>query len=740
MAIPTITFPTSLDTDDTLYSVKDSLYLALSKDYNPGDTVVYVEANESKMDLFPDTGIITLVENCSEPEYRAVSLHYTAKSTIDYTFSGLSVLPETPNTYKKSGATQVVMNVVAQHHNAIKDAIISIENYVGKEIATESDKVNRPFTGNLVQRTEYLLSKVFYPRAWFTADKTIGLAPLTVTFNNLSFQLGEALPDNNIDFYWDFGDDTGSNANTFSYYTTETTTTHTYYTPGIYTVKLKAKNKYGEDIVYFENLINARYEAPDTAEIDVSIGSAQIYFPASGFTKVLAGSTVVIYTLGQAINPSTGKTYAGETVDANNEPVDPITNYTWNLSDDLTHGNDATTSAIYTIGGLYNIVLRCDTRSGAYRITTVYDRINVTESFNGWLFTLESGSIARASEMGFNSETFKTKQLNYTTISRNPQFLSLENNATRLVAEFYRNTNFNTQSNVSSGEGIGGNAIIHYASGRNSTDPSTFENIQAVLFNGFSETYGAFASYPRPWNWIAFNNEEITWFLLGNAINQPPGSSPTNLELIENNLTDQTYVVSKTFNTSSFSGGASYLQYNAGEFDANGDPEDGNFSAYRYAWRDRNAYILKNITYGEAFEIKSFFSSVEDEANIFGSFTQLADLVGPRKTEGILLNLTQGLYFFNNTGAVSLFDPIEQVWKTGGPGYNSIVFNNLQDKTVQTYDEESNTLVGTTDNTSAAYLSFDYSTDAYIKYNEIDLTFTKLNQRPSGEQWLFGTY
>lgn len=736
MAIPSITYPTTLDTDDTLYSVKDSLYLTLSSDYNPGDTLIYVEANADKMDLFPDTGIITLVEQCSEPEFRAVSLHYTTKDNQNFTFGGLTVLPETPNTYKKAGASTVVMNVVAQHHNSIKDAIIAIENYVGKS----SDTTTRPFTGNLVQRTEFLLGVVFTPRAWFSVDKTIGLSPLTVTFTNLSFQLGEDLPDNTISYYWDFGDGSGSIVPNFSYYTTEKVVTHTYYNPGIYTVRMKVVNKYGEDIVYFENLINAKYEAPDEAVLNVSTGATQIYFPASGYTKVLAGSPVVIYTLADQINPSTGKTYAGETVNASNQPIDPILTFTWDLSDDLTHGNDPTTTAVYTIGGLYNIVLRCDTRSEAYRITTVYDRINVIESYNAWLFNLTSGSIARANEMGFNSEVFKTTQIPYTTISRNIDFISGSLNAVQLVREFYRNTNLNAKSTASSGQGLGSTAIIHYASGRDETDPSTFETINAIEFNGFTETYSSYDGYDRPWNWIPFNGVGFTYFLLGNALNQPPGSSPTNMDLVYADLPSETYTIANTFSSANFIGSSSYLMYNAGDYDTNGDPVYGNFSAYRTTWRDRSGYILKNYVVGDAFQIKAFFGTEEDGVSLIANFNQLPDLVGPAKTEGILLNLNTSMFFFNNTGSISSFDPLENVWRTGGPGYNSIVFNNLQDTTVQDYDNEANTLVGTTDGASTAYLSFDYSNNAFIKYSDVDLTFTRLNARPTGEQWLFGTY
>ena len=105
-----------------------------------------------------------------------------------------------------------------------------------------------------------------------------------------------------------------------------------------------------------------------------------------------------------------------------------------------------------------------------------------------------------------------------------------------------------------------------------------------------------------------------------------------------------------------------------------------------------------------------------------------------------LLNLTTGLFFFNNSGSVLLFDVTTNVWKTGGPGYNSITYTNLQDTSAPNYDDENNSLVGTTDFGDNAFLSFDYSNNAFMKFNDIDLTFTKLNSRPEGEQWIFGSY
>ena len=733
MALPTILYPSQSDTNLTLYSVKDTLSLTLAKDYKPGDKVIYVEQNENVMALFPTTGIITLTEQCSDPEYRAVSFHYGLKNNIDYYFTDLTILPDTNDSEKRSVITKVTMNVVAQHHNALKDAIIAIQNRIG----LKNDKTTNAFDGNMVERTEYLLGVVFTPRAWFISNKQIGVAPFTVEFTSKSFQLGEDLLNNSIKYYWDFGDAKGSNTSAFPFSTTEPTITHIFETPGIYTIKLKVVNKYGEDTIVFQKMINVRYYAPDTATIEYHTAGNQIWFTTEKYLKTPAGLSVYLY-IPSGVNPLTGNMYTGEIIGANGSITDKITEYTWNLSDDLAHPNSISTNALYTVGGYYDVILRTDAASNAFRITTLPAYINVVERTNAWLF-LKTVNNIYANEMGFLSETFKNIQLATTAISRNDTFLSSQSNQTQLLKEFYRNTNLVNKSVTDSG--LNGTGLIHYAGGRFATDAPSTEIIKATNFNGYSETYSTYPEYSgRPWNWIPFNFAGHTYFILGNAASQPAGTSPTNLQLLDNNIQDETYSVLETFSTEDFVGQANSLTYNAAIFDNSGQSTYGNFSAYRYGFRNGLGFILKNNTVGSGFQIKSFYGTESDASYAVSTFTKLPDIVGPAKLEGQLVFMSNLLYFFNNTGAISAFNPTTSSWSTGGPGLNSIAFNNLQDQTVQDYDDDTNTLMVTTDKNHSAYLSFDYSNKSYLKWNDLDLTFTSLNPRPAGNQWLFDTF
>jgi hypothetical protein len=113
---------------------------------------------------------------------------------------------------------------------------------------------------------------------------------------------------------------------------------------------------------------------------------------------------------------------------------------------------------------------------------------------------------------------------------------------------------------------------------------------------------------------------------------------------------------------------------------------------------------------------------------------------GNAKLEGQLVGLANGVYFFNNTGEIAVYSPATNTWAVGGPGAGSPSFRSLQDSTTAGFDEVTNTLVAASDGDRRAYLSFDYSRSAFIKFTEADLSFTALPARPAGEQFVAGVY
>jgi hypothetical protein len=56
------------------------------------------------------------------------------------------------------------------------------------------------------------------------------------------------------------------------------------------------------------------------------------------------------------------------------------------------------------------------------------------------------------------------------------------------------------------------------------------------------------------------------------------------------------------------------------------------------------------------------------------------------------------------------------------------------------FDKQSHTLLAASDGDRTAYLSYDYSPNAFIKFNGQDITFTIVTARPIGEQFVMGIY
>jgi PKD repeat protein len=716
--IPSPKFPESLDNSETLFLARDALRVRLAQDYIPGDKTLYIDDTESIMSEFPNSGIITLTEQCSEPTLRAVAFYYSSKTAN--TFENIELLPEFTDVSKSKDITNVTLNVVAKYHNNIKDALIQIEQYLGVK-GTED-------TETLVGRINRLKNKAYYPKPWFSVNATLGLFPLTVTFKNECFGYGPEAT-----FLWDFGD---SDTSTSS----ELEVEKTYTEPGKYTVSLTVTNDYGTETCTFEDLIFARAEAPHEAIIEFAEKPNQIITEATfdGDGNILTPPKIrakindfIDLSIPSGTNPDTGRSYSGEELDGG-DPIDPIVSYIWSLGDDLKHSTLPATKASYSLGGQYDLVLRVDTEIGAYFITEYEDSLEIIEDKNLWLWTIDS-NIATAHEYGLLSETFKTGKT--LTITRNDDFLDGTNNETQAKKEFSRNVAFAPRGTDSSGDG--GTTMLYYASGGNVIAD---QSIKVIEYEGFAETYSTKTAIAnRPWNWIALSSSNKTYFAFGR--------SPTDSVLNESVQTKTTYNLNTFTPTNTALTSANY-QNGAGELayhitvDSNDNdiPDYGYFAVYRTAWKDQTGYIARNDGVGDFFRIKSFYKTVGTAAEPFTSITKLSDITGTTKLEGQMVPLTSGVFFFNNSGNISAYNDSAGLWESGIAGSSTASFRSVQDSSVTGYDDTSNSLLAASDNERLAYLSFDYSSDAFTKFNGADLTFNKLGSRPIGTQFIIGVY
>jgi PKD repeat protein len=603
---------------------------------------------------------------------------------------------------------------------------------------------------------------VLVPKAWFSSDVRTGNVPLEVEFEDMSFRLGTDGNSGEVKITWDFGDQASSVVSMISAIsevpdgavdvivrdTDGGKIKKTYHSPGLYDVKLTVENDFGSDVCIFPEYINARVKAPNEAIIR--------YVPNSATQDGTAGvppdgpfeqvpkirspiNTLIQIEIPNGENPSTpGYSYAGELLNDSDEAIDPISHYTWALGDDLTHPNASSTKASYSVGGIYDLKLRADTTYGSYRITTYEDSIDIVENQNLWLWTFQNTDIVRSYEYGLISETFKLTPASTLTLNRDESFLEGVPNAAQQRREFIRNTGFAPRSTTSSGKQ--GLSLLYWASGRGASDPVSSEEIKVVEFDGFNGTYVTRPSITRQWNWANFNSNTKSYFIFGGVDDYPPNTSPTNVQKDVMDLVTLSVDSTVQLTADNYLNGANELTQNVATYDDTGDTNSGHFSAYRTAWKDNAGYMVRNDAVGAFFRLKSFYRTEGTISNPFINIRKLQDIQGPTKLEGELINLSQGVYFLNNSGSVSKFDPEASVWATGGPGVNSLLYRNLQDTSISGYDDQSNTLLVDSDGDKRAYMSFDYSSSAFAKFNEIDLTFTSLGSRPEGDQWLMGVY
>jgi PKD repeat protein len=750
-------YPEFFDTDESLHLVHDSMRARLAADYSPGDTSITVEGDPLTLTRWPTTGLITLTEQCSEIEDRAISFSYTDFDPTTGVFSGLELLPGFTDSVKLKRMTYVTQNVMDSHHNSLKDTIIAIQEFVGVEGAVD----DLPFGDTMEGRTNFLRRVALAPKAWFTADKRTGLAPLEVEFKDLSFRLATDGTVGPVTITWEFGDNTASLVSTVSatsvvpedsedFYVYDSDggiIKKTYLQPGIYDVTVRVENEFGSDECTFQDFIKVRSPAPNEAIIRFVDSQGQLTTPgtpSNGPFEIPPMIRSPINTLiGMEIlsgeNPATpGYTYAGEALGNDDTPIDPISSYTWALGDDLTHPNAPDTTASYGVGGIYDLKLRVDTEFGAYRITTYEDAIDIVENYNLWYIAFQDSENIRAYEYGLISETFKLNSSSSYPVTRDSSFLNGEPQAAKQIAEFEHNVSFSPVGTTSSG--AGGSVLLSWASGRAASDARSLEEIKMVEYNGFTDTFLTRSSLNRPWNWANLSASSTSYYAFGAPATDPePDTSPTNTQRMSLDLATMT-ATTVTMTVDDFFNGAGDLLQNPSIFDEDGDSQYGHFSVYRTTWRDGVGYIARNDGVGPFFRIKSFYRTEGSSSSPFQRVRKLTEIGGPTKLEGGLAPLSLGVYFFNNSGSISMFDVAAGVWRLGGPGVNSVAYRSIQDTTVAGFDSAANRLQVATDGDRRAYITFDYSPNAFLKFSEVDTTFSTLGSRPSADQFIIGIF
>jgi PKD repeat protein len=668
-------YPSQFDDEKNLLIAHDSLQVTLKRDHYIGENFVLVDGDTNK---FPENGIITLTDQCSDPNDRSVSFYYGKKNKEG--FFELELLPESRDVFKSKKLTTVSQQVMAEYHEIIKNSIIAIEEFMG----TRNTIDTQPNGSTIFGRINFLRNLLYAPKAWFEADKVLGLAPLTIKFKSVS-------SGKDIICDWNFGDGTEDQ-------TINPEIIKIYTEPGIYDVSLTVSNAFGSDNVIFQKMIQVKAEAPEEAFIEFTPSENQILDAQQKLRTSI--NEIINLEVPQGISPKNAtKRYSGEAVNDEQQPLNAITKYTWNLSDDLPHDNLPKTVASYSIGGLYDAILRVDTKFGTYRTTIMPKSIDVIEFINLWLWT-KTDSAYSAHEFGLICETFKSNYNIPLIINRNNDSLISD----RSKKEFQFNNGFAPKNNSS---GHKGNVLLFWASDEN--------KIEFVEYNAFLDTYN-FSINPmtRPWNWVSLISPTTIYFILGTTEGlPPPTTSPTN-------QTKTCFSIGDGFTKNeplTYLNGAHELGKNAVTYDKYGEPTEGHFSIYRTAWKDQSGYLLRSSDQGN---LSNFYKTEGTLGYPFINLTKLVDMPHLNNKDGQMVSLSEGIYFFGSTGTVAAFKDTTGTWEVGPQANINNEF-----------------ILATSDGDKRAYLT---TKDKLIKFNEVDLTFTTIASIPGTEQWLIGVY
>jgi PKD repeat protein len=208
-------FPQALDDKETLYEATNNSKVVLKHTLGYNAKRIIVEDASG----FPPNGIIRLGPDIGiSGEFEMI---YYAKRTANTFEDVIRGFAGSRQNFWPAGKTYVSNAVFAEHHNAIKDALLNMEVDCGVRDFPDPESLN-----GILKAQEI---RFLAPKPLFRAFPIKGQPPLKVRFQN--FATGHI-----VRFLWDFGDGGSS---------LERSPIHTYVSEGFYTVKLNVVTSTG---------------------------------------------------------------------------------------------------------------------------------------------------------------------------------------------------------------------------------------------------------------------------------------------------------------------------------------------------------------------------------------------------------------------------------------------------------------------------------------------------------------
>ncbi len=208
-------YPEVVDDKEVLYEATNNSKVALKHTITYSANQVIVQSTAG----FPDEGVIRIGPDIGVAgQFELIYYGKKTATTFQDLIRGFAGSRQGKFLMKNNFVTN---SVIAEHHNAIKDAIIKIETNLGLKEAPAAISLN----GILKQQESRFLA----PKPLFRAFPIRGEGPMKVRFQN--FSTGHI-----VRFLWDFGDGGSS---------LEKSPTHIYLAEGEYTIKLNVISSTG---------------------------------------------------------------------------------------------------------------------------------------------------------------------------------------------------------------------------------------------------------------------------------------------------------------------------------------------------------------------------------------------------------------------------------------------------------------------------------------------------------------
>lgn len=750
------TYPIKYDTEYELKTVKDSLYSRITSaiipydendsstfDWENGKGIIYLQ----DVSGWPDSGYITIYLNghWDKAVNRAVRFHYGSK--LDSTTLSNVTLMDGQNLKYLPEGSLAIQNVVAENHNFSKDSILNLENYLGERFTDD--------TSTLEWFANFYTQNVRVPKPWIeirsifhdsnisgfsyqNSTTCISGDYLTIVDRTSRIQPGFTDGfDKNVEWEFEIGSEGPSSGygieakinisldierkeyvfnitkfrdGLFSSYEErkklwDRRIHHRFINQGFHYIRLFVKNEFGEDELVLKNIINVIEKAPKNLSINI----------LGPYTDINGNSLVRCRSERDQI-----------TINSNLENEDKlrILKYLWDIpykdSDEIPSAPSLRLT--FEAGGFYNIGLKVVSVDSSWIGSFLQNAIDVVEKNSLWIgYASKPSGKFYLHEYSPSTDTWKANSSNF-DLDYKYDFVRNE--------EKYFDLTFRSSKGMHA-ISLSDNAYLIWAPNE--------RNIKSAQYDAMTNAFTNKNSHIRMHNWFTlympvFNSSRI--YILGGTTDLQNFTN-VNQQITYYDINNDSYVIVTQEFILPSDGSDDVVSLtksfeNAQDFVINPSYKDKQITNKLIKWKRTNyagfGYILRNSENDILEDMFRFDPSLN-------LFTNVNSNIPFSKTELGFEGLSDGIYVASNAGDIYRYTTSSNVWTTTTVGaiqeYSSIFRQSgresTNDNTISVSSSESRTINSSNTN---LYFSYDYSLDAFGKFDSTNLTYSRLGTRP----------